>query len=438
MNNTHLIPILTKLCIIFGALASLTVPPPLGAQLPPGVVCYTINRPLQDGMTLRFRDYEQSGGFNVSFSNLTANVYLDTVNATVRVLGYVSVSQNTNSTTYTATRSVPQTFPNPPIQVTGTVTVGLALQNSGLFFDTGYRNLSWEPSIGQYGFDGTVLTTIPVVGSYRLVTGGTTYGGQFSYQLGAQLGAALTFTRLSTLNYPASISLSAMGYTGGMFSYAAGTSSAAQVTASNGFPVNIQPGLPMWGLFNGESFNWSFGAQQQISGGAGIDYTPVAAVPGEVPLVPAIISQPTNAVVLRGQSASFRVVASGQNPLLYQWRFSGTNILDATNALLTLNNVQTNQSGPYTVVVSNGFGSLTSAAANLTVQLPPTPAVGIGRAVRLTFTALQTGTAYQLQASQDLRTWSNVGAPFIATSSTNSQYLDVDDWSTCWRLSLVQ
>jgi hypothetical protein len=55
----------------------------------------------------------------------------------------------------------------------------------------------------------------------------------------------------------------------------------------------------------------------------------------------------------------------------YQWRFNGQNLADATNATLTLSNLQTNQSGYYSVVVSNSAGVLESRQAWLSVQLPP-------------------------------------------------------------------
>ncbi len=88
--------------------------------------------------------------------------------------------------------------------------------------------------------------------------------------------------------------------------------------------------------------------------------------------VPAgIQTQPTNLAVIRGQNASFSVVASGTAPLNYQWNFDGSALSAATNATLSLTNVQSNQAGSYAVVVTNSWGSVTSAVASLTVDIPP-------------------------------------------------------------------
>jgi len=66
--------------------------------------------------------------------------------------------------------------------------------------------------------------------------------------------------------------------------------------------------------------------------------------------------------------------------LEYQWSFNRTNLVGATNALLTLNNVQFNQAGNYTVLVTNFFGLILSSNATLTVNLPPPVPVIFGLA----------------------------------------------------------
>ena len=55
----------------------------------------------------------------------------------------------------------------------------------------------------------------------------------------------------------------------------------------------------------------------------------------------------------------------------YQWQYKGTNIAGATNATLTLTNVQTTNDGAYSVIVSNGFAFAVSSNAVLTVGWPP-------------------------------------------------------------------
>ena len=92
---------------------------------------------------------------------------------------------------------------------------------------------------------------------------------------------------------------------------------------------------------------------------------------GKCPLPPFIISQPTNQTVSVSNTATFKVVASGTPALLYQWSFSSNNIVNATNATLTLTNVQLANAGNYSVLVANNYGSTNSSNAVLTVQAAP-------------------------------------------------------------------
>lgn len=89
---------------------------------------------------------------------------------------------------------------------------------------------------------------------------------------------------------------------------------------------------------------------------------------------PSIVTQPQNRSVTEGDATSFSVNASGTAPLQYQWRRNGINIAAATSAALNLPSVALNENGDsFTVVVTNSAGSVTSAAALLTVAaLPPT------------------------------------------------------------------
>ncbi|HEY3132395.1 MAG TPA: immunoglobulin domain-containing protein [Acidobacteriota bacterium] len=88
----------------------------------------------------------------------------------------------------------------------------------------------------------------------------------------------------------------------------------------------------------------------------------------DMPTAPTIISQPQSQTVSVGANVTFSVTAGGTTPLSYQWRKDGANISGATNATLTLNNVQRTDAGNYTVVVSNSIGTITSTAARLNVS----------------------------------------------------------------------
>ena len=107
-----------------------------------------------------------------------------------------------------------------------------------------------------------------------------------------------------------------------------------------------------------------------------------------VPHGPSIVTPPQSQTAQAGSNAAFSVVASGLPWPNYQWQFNGQNISNATNTSLTLNSVTAANSGGYSVLVWNAYGSVTSATASLAVltdgangntptqfpfQLPPLP-----------------------------------------------------------------
>lgn len=86
-------------------------------------------------------------------------------------------------------------------------------------------------------------------------------------------------------------------------------------------------------------------------------------------VAPSITTQPANASVLTDGTTVFTVVASGDN-LSYQWRKNGVDIAGATSASYqTPPASYVDQGAQFSVVVTNADGSVTSAAAQLTLQL---------------------------------------------------------------------
>ena len=90
----------------------------------------------------------------------------------------------------------------------------------------------------------------------------------------------------------------------------------------------------------------------------------VALVGSGAPVIGAVLPD-LNAVY--GSTVYLRAQASGGFPLGYQWQFNGHDLLGVTDAVLALSNVQLSQSGAYSVVVSNAWGTATSSASHLTV-----------------------------------------------------------------------
>src|SRR6266850_245440 len=117
---------------------------------------------------------------------------------------------------------------------------------------------------------------------------------------------------------------------------------------------------------------------------------------------PSITNQPASQTVSVGSNVTFSVGALGNPPIKYAWRFNSTPINNATNASLTIPNVQLTNAGNYSVIVTDSVGTITSvvtsSVATLTVvPLPPTasftatPTNGVAP-LNLTFTDASTGS----------------------------------------------
>jgi pectate disaccharide-lyase len=121
-------------------------------------------------------------------------------------------------------------------------------------------------------------------------------------------------------------------------------------------------------------------------------------------LAPTITTQPQSQTVTEGQTVNFSVVATGTAQLYYQWYFNtNTPLANATNFILTLSNVSTNDAGDYSVTVFNIVGAAASNFATLTVNPASTngASVQILQAEEGTFTGTvdseysgYTGTGY--------------------------------------------
>lgn len=94
-----------------------------------------------------------------------------------------------------------------------------------------------------------------------------------------------------------------------------------------------------------------------------LHYTPGGSNP---PLIEAQPQPPTGAL-FAGQALNLEVLASGSATLAYQWRRDGVAIPQATTAALAQPAATALDSGDYDVIVSNRFGSATSAVARISI-----------------------------------------------------------------------
>ena len=95
------------------------------------------------------------------------------------------------------------------------------------------------------------------------------------------------------------------------------------------------------------------------------------------PALPSFITQPSSQTVTNGTSVTFSATVSGQSPLSYRWLFNGANLPAGGNISGTTSNVlsiaaaTTNNSGNYSLIVTNSYGSVTSSVAVLNVGFAP-------------------------------------------------------------------
>ncbi len=92
-------------------------------------------------------------------------------------------------------------------------------------------------------------------------------------------------------------------------------------------------------------------------------------------------TQPVNATVVAGGTATFTVAVTASGTLSYQWQKGGVAVVGATGATYSLANVVVSHAGAYTCVVTSALNgttaTATSTAANLSVSLPDAPVISM-------------------------------------------------------------
>jgi len=154
---------------------------------------------------------------------------------------------------------------------------------------------------------------------------------------------------------------------------------------------------------------------------AGAVTSAVAVLTVTGPTPPLITRQPQDRVAVVGQTVSFDAAATGTPPLRYQWFFSTnatvTMLLDKTNAVLVLPNVQTDDAGGYFVVVTNDYGAATSVIATLTVN--PQPQGGVVQQTIQAEEGVFIGTV-----ETDHSGWT--GSGYVNTENATGSYIEIE------------
>jgi hypothetical protein len=224
----------------------------------------------------------------------------------------------------------------------------------------------------QWRFNGTNLAGATGA-SYTRGAALPAHAGAYSVLITNAVGSVLSSNALLTVNVPPGIAVQPQSQT-----VSAGSAAVFSVTATGTLPLAYQ-----WhkdGNAIAGATTSVYALANVLAADAGSYSVVVSNVAGSAPSVnaqlivnvpPVISGQPQSLAVNPGSNATFTVIASGTAPLVYQWQKNGANISGATGSSYTRVNVQPGDAGSYTVQVTNMVGSITSAAAVLTVNQAP-------------------------------------------------------------------
>lgn len=295
-------------------------------------------------------------------------------NSTSGYVQKVSASANANPDLYTGGSTMGYSATdNNPITLVYKITMPPALAAAGAtwkqIFAAANCGVRIPPDGGQYGRievspDQTTWTKI----GEHLPPGDNDLSSFWAYGRsadGSTLGGTTYYVRFSTSNgsHPAGVRFLRL--------------SATYTMPASTAPVEV-------------TYGWNNGAAQTnvhtIAAGASSDSWSIAtgtvssqtkvaikiAANVSTPTAPSITIPPANRTVTVGQTATFSVSATGTPTLTYQWKKNGTDIPGATGPSYTTPPTALGDSGQqFSVVVTNGQGSVTSGAATLTVNAAP-------------------------------------------------------------------
>ena len=305
-------------------------------------------------------------------------------------LGEPSASSSASYTTYFTPEASPVTLTGAGDQLKITWVFTPSGVNSGSTSASGLRLAVVDsPSGARLTGDGSPGSST-YAGYGMFMNMATTLGSSTPFQL---MERSAPGTSSAFLSSSGSWTMLANGATSGHTGYASGTQYTFVMTVAR----NSANGLDITATMTGGSLNNTGGASASFSDSTPNSFTfdtfglrpstsadsatsfdtslfKVEFIPGATP--PSIDFDPQDQSALVGQDTSFSVQASGTAPLRYQWYYNTNTVLtNATSSILTLTNVQLTDSGGYSVVVTNGSGSITSAVAQLTVSLPVAPSI---------------------------------------------------------------
>jgi len=200
----------------------------------------------------------------------------------------------------------------------------------------------------------------------NLVTPGTATSPNSVSMTTAPLKVLVSFTA------PTSSGSSALtGYTATCTAYAQ-TTQTATGTSSPITVKNLKPGVTyLCSVVANNSYGSGLVSTPVQIKARGVDLSAILSLllddETTAPSAPSISTQPAAISVVSGGNASFSVSVNGTGPFSYQWLKNGNPIPGATNSAFTTPVTIGDSGAPYSVIISNSLGNVTSNAATLTV-----------------------------------------------------------------------
>ena len=231
----------------------------------------------------------------------------------------------------------------------------------------GNFQLNFNPALNDNFSNALLLTgnSGSVSGSSR---GATKQGGEPKHA-GANGGASIWYNWTASVTGPVAFDTLGSGFDTVLGIYTGATINTLTVVASDDNSGGAGASRVTLSATNGITYRIAVDGKNGSNGIVNLNWLG--------PGLPTIAAQPLATNNVSGATVGFRVVAVSSSPLSYRWMFQGTNLTDSasisgsTNSALTVFGISTNNQGTYTARISNSFGSITSAPANLIVLDSP-------------------------------------------------------------------
>ena len=268
--------------------------------------------------------------------------------------------------------------PQPPSVTVSPSNESVALNGTAIFTAnaSGTLPLSYQWQFGGVPISGANTSVLDVPGVQ------TTNAGNYTVVVANSAGSVTSLVSTLSVVMPPVITLqplSSSNLVGSTVTFTSG--------ASGSSPLSYQWQLNGGNLANNSRISGATSNALTITGVVPTDagsymlvVTNAAGATDSVPATltingpPIISAEPANESVLVDSNASFSVGVTGTQPLSYQWQFNGVNLADggqiggSGTATLTIVDVQSNNVGNYSVLVTNAIGMTNSTMATLAIS----------------------------------------------------------------------